>query len=107
MLLRERFQPLRFSKIHHGQAAAAGKNVSAAAGLFHLDGMGYLRFTKRNHVAEGGSLPRGSCCNERESLEPMAALEMGDLCCALGRVGEKILQLNFLLFESFSGGGWR
>jgi hypothetical protein len=86
MLLSEWFQPLRFSKIHHGQAAPAGKNVGAAACLFHLDGMDNLRFTERNHVAEGGSLLECSGCDQRDRLKPMAALEMGDLGIALGSV---------------------
>jgi hypothetical protein len=48
--------------------------------------MGDLRFTERNHVAEGGSLLRCSGCDQRDRLKPMAALEMGDLGIALGSV---------------------
>jgi hypothetical protein len=72
-------EPFGIVQVHHGQPAAAGQHIAAAACMFPLNGVVQFGCTEGDHRAEGLALARLGWFDQGHSIQAVGALEMGDL----------------------------
>tara|TARA_Y200000002_G_scaffold242232_1_gene200384 strand:+ start:573 stop:830 length:258 start_codon:yes stop_codon:yes gene_type:complete len=72
-------EPFGLVQVHHGQTAAAGQHIAAAARMFPLNGVVQLCAAEGYHWADGLASAGLGPFDQSQAVQSIGALEMGDL----------------------------